>query len=67
MNKTSWKTTLFGAGGLASVAFAALSALLDGDPATNPDWNLVFAAALPAMGLLFARDDNRSSEDVGAK
>lgn len=65
--KTSWKTTLFGAGGLATVIFNAVSAVLDGDPSTNPDWNLIFAAALPAIGLLFARDDNRTSEDVGAK
>lgn len=63
----SWKTTLFGAGGLATVLFTAVSAMLDGDPATNPDWNLVLGAAMPAIGLLFARDNNVSSEQAGVK
>ena len=63
----SWKTTLFGAGGLATVLFTAVPALLDGDPATNPNWDLVIGAALPAIGLLFARDNNVTSEQAGVK
>jgi len=63
----SWKTTLFGAGGIATVLFSAVAALLDGDPATNPDWNLVLGAVLPAIGLLFARDNNVTSEQAGVK
>lgn len=67
MKKHSWKTTLFGAGGLAAVAFTAISALLDGDPTTNPDWNILITASLPAIGLLFSRDNNVTSEQAGAK
>lgn len=65
--KASWRTTLFGTGGLVAVLAATASALLDGNPATNPDWTLVVAAASTAIGLLFARDDKVSSEQAGAK
>lgn len=63
----SWKTTLFGAGGLLTVIVTALCAMFDDNPATNPDWALVLAAASPCIGLLFARDNKVSSEAAGAK
>jgi hypothetical protein len=65
--KASWRTSVFGTGGLIFVLGSALGALLDGNPATNPDWALVFAAAAPCIGLLFARDNKVTSEDVGIK
>lgn len=65
--KGSWKTT--SAGVLAGIAIIATQAsyLLDADPAT------VFSveACLAALGMIgigfFARDNNVSSEQVGAK
>jgi len=63
----SWQTTM--AGILAAVAILCVqaAALLDSDPATNPAYGEVVAA----LGLLgigwFARDNNVSSEDAGAK
>ena len=65
--KTSWRTTVFGAGGLLALLTTALQAIFDGNPATNPDWVTLVAAALPAIGLLFARDHSVSSEDAGIK
>ena len=60
--KTSWKTTLFG-------ALSALGAYLVTVP--DPAWLATLGKALCVIGpgLLgfFARDNNKSSEDVGAK
>jgi hypothetical protein len=63
----SWKTTLFGAGGLATIAFNLASMYLDGDPATNPDWSVFLPAILASTAALFARDNNKSSQDVGLR
>lgn len=65
--KASYRTSLFGAGGLLTVAVNVANMLLDGDPATNPDWSVVIATVVTAAGLLFARDDKVSSEQAGAK
>lgn len=62
----SWRTTLFGMGGLITVLAAAASALLDGKPETNPDWPSVMAAAAACIGLLFARDNKVTSAQAGA-
>lgn len=45
----------------------ALKAQFDNDPATVADWGLVVALVIAAVGLLRARDNNKSSEEVGAK
>jgi uncharacterized membrane protein len=64
----SWKTSL---AGVLSVVVAIITfvanPLLDADPATVPQWGPVLAAVTAAVGLLFARDNDKSSEDVGAK
>jgi hypothetical protein len=53
------------------VAIAALAcagkALFDGDPATNPDWSQLTIALGAAYGLFSARQNNVTSEQVGAK
>ena len=56
----NWKTTIFGAGGLLVTIVTAVSLLLDGDPLTNPDWNLVAIAVTTAIGLLFAKDVDKT-------
>jgi hypothetical protein len=63
----NWKTSIFGTGGLLVIVANVASMLLDGDPATNPDWSVVFAAAMPSLGVLFARDANVTSKELGLK
>lgn len=60
---TNWKTTV--AGVLAFVAALATQAqaFLDSKPETIADWDLVVVAFIAMVGLLRARDDNKSSED----
>lgn len=68
--KTSWKTTACGIAGLVAAIATGAKALLDGDPATGIDFAAILAAILvvaPSIGLIFARDNDKSSEDVGAK
>lgn len=67
MYKSSWKTTLFGASGLVAIWVPVLLAVYDNDPATVPDYATAISLSLVALGLTAARDNNRTSEEVGAK
>ena len=53
-----WTTIL----GIIVLIAASLQYLLDNDPTTNPDWNIIFAEIAAGLGLLFARDGDVSSE-----
>jgi len=64
--KYSWKTTTSGIIALIALICNAAVAMLDDDPETMPDWNAVAVAAV-AVGTLFARDSNVTSEEAGAK
>ena len=55
---SSWKTTLCGVCVLFSALAAVGVALLDGDPATNPDFAHVIQAAV-GLGLLFSKDHDK--------
>lgn len=57
----SWKTTLFGTGGLVTVLVNTASMLLDDNPATNPDWNLTITTLFLAISALMAKDYNVSN------
>ena len=61
----SWKTTLLGVGTMLAVVGAALKAAFDGDPATVVEYGPLAAGLTAGIGLVFARDNDRSSEDVG--
>lgn len=63
----SWKTTVAGIGGILAAVGGALALLFDGKPDTNPDWTAVIAAVTAGVGLILARDNDKSSEDVNAK
>lgn len=63
----SWKTSAAGIGAILVAVGSALTAMFDADPATIPDWGAVVAAVIAGIGLLAARDNNVSSEAVGAK
>lgn len=64
--KASWKTTTGGVIALIVLLLNAAAAMLDDDPETNPDFNAISVAAV-AVGTLFARDANVSSEEAGIK
>lgn len=44
----------------------ALHAVLDGDAATTADWDTVMTLTLLAIGMLFSRDADVTSETSGA-
>ena len=64
----SWKTTTCGilAAVAAGITLVAVP-LLDEDPATVANWGAFGATLAVAIGLLMARDNNKTSEDAGAK
>jgi hypothetical protein len=65
--KGSHKTTIAGVGAILIAAGSMLQALFDGNPTTEPDYAALVAAIVAGFGLIFARDNNVSSEDAGAK
>lgn len=65
--KGSWKTSTAGIAAILTAAGAALSAISDSDSATNPDWAALIAAVIAGIGLVFARDNDKTSEQAGAK
>jgi anti-sigma-K factor RskA len=62
----SWKTTLAGIAAIVAAVATAVSAQLDNDPGTVPDWTMVIAMITAGVGLVLARDNDKSSEQVGA-
>ena len=59
----SWKTSAAGCITLAIAILLGAQAIMDG---RTPDTESI-VAALAGIGLIQARDDNKSSEDVGVK
>lgn len=58
MKTRCWKTTAAGIIGVATVILTQVGAMLDGNPATVPQWELVTPAVIACIGLLFAKDAN---------
>ncbi len=67
LTNKNWKTSGAGIAAILVAAGSALTALTDGDPATQVDFASLAAAIIAGIGLLFARDGDKSSEAVGAK
>jgi len=65
MNSTN--TTLAGIAAAIGAIATAITYWFDGDPNTNPDWGLTIGLISAAIGLFTARDNDKTSEDVGAK
>lgn len=64
-NLKSWKTTIAGIVAGLAIIFAQANNFLDDDPKTVFDF-AQFGLGLGAMGIgFFARDGDKSSEDVG--
>lgn len=66
-SKISWKTSALGLSAILIAGGAYLNAAYDNDPATIPDTAALVAAVLAGIGLLFARDNTKSSKAVGVK
>lgn len=62
----STRTTLAGVAAIGAALLSAAHAHLDGDPSTAIQWEVVITAIAAGAGLIAARDNNRTSEDVGA-
>lgn len=63
----SWRTTVAGVAVILSALSTAVQLLFDGNPQTNPDFNILAAQIATGVGLLVARDNNKTSENVGAR
>lgn len=63
----SWETTIAGIGAILVAIGGAATAYFDGDPATVVDWEVTLAAIVAGIGLIRARDNNKSSEAVGTR
>jgi len=62
----SWKTTTAGIAALVAVIATAVAAHMDSDPATVAEWGGVVTAIFVAVGFVVSRDNDKSSEAVGA-
>lgn len=68
MKYLSWQTSMAGLSAITVAVFSMIiQPLTDGNPETNPDYNVAITAIIAGIGLLFARDDNKTSEETGAK
>lgn len=64
-NKKSWKTTLSGVGVILAALGAGIKAIVANDLPTAI--TVIIGGVSGGIGLIKARDDDKSSEDVGAK
>lgn len=61
----SWRTTTLGIIAIITALGGAASALLDDKPETVPDWAAVVAAVTAGAGLIAARDNSVTSQQLG--
>lgn len=62
----SWKTTAAGIAAIVAAVALAISHQFDSDPATVADWSAVITALTAGVGLVLARDNDKTSEQAGA-
>ena len=63
----SWKTTAAGIAAIVAAVALAISHQFDSDPATVADWSAVITALTAGVGLVLARDNDKTSEQAGAQ
>lgn len=63
----SWKTTASGIAAILVAVGSFAQAYLDNDPATVPNYEATLAAIVAGVGLIAARDNDRSSASLGVK
>ena len=64
-NLKSWKTSSAGMTQLLYTLSGVIQDLNDNDALTNPDWNVVMLSIFSAVGLLFAKDGDKTSVSLG--
>jgi hypothetical protein len=64
---SSPRTTWAALAGIFALLFTQIGYIFDNNPATVVDFETVIPQFLALAGVLFARDNNKSSEDVGIK
>lgn len=52
----SWRTTVLGIVTILTAVAGVVQAMIDNDPATNPDMTVAVAAIVSGIGLIFAKD-----------
>ena len=67
LKNKNWKTTVAGLGAIMVAVGVAMQAHFDGNPETTVQWEILITAVCAGVGLLFARDGDKSSESVGAR
>lgn len=67
LKNKNWKTTVAGLGAIMVAVGVAMQAHFDGNPETIVQWEILITAVFAGVGLLFARDGDKSSESVGAR
>ena len=67
LKNKNWKTTGAGVAAILVAVSAALTAFTDGDPATNIDFAMLISSVIAGVGLICARDGDKTSEAIGAK
>jgi hypothetical protein len=67
LKNKNWKTTGAGVAAILVALSSALTALSDNDPATTIDFASLLAAVIAGVGLICARDGDKTSEAIGAK
>lgn len=63
----SWKTTAAGVAAILTAIAGVLTGLSGDAGVAGIDWTSTIAAILAGVGLIASRDNNKSSEQVGAK
>ena len=63
----SWKTSLGGLITALALSWKQLEFIWDGIPETNPDYNVIAASIGLLLTLIFARDNDVTSEKADAK
>lgn len=67
LSNKNWKTTAAGIAAIMIAVGGCLAALTDADPKTTVDFTSIFAALTAGIGLIFARDGDKSSIQLGIK
>ncbi|CAK0780994.1 conserved hypothetical protein [Gammaproteobacteria bacterium] len=63
----NWKTTTAGISTIIAALAGAIALVVDGDPKTNPQWELVVGAVITGLGLVLAKDFNVTGAAGGQK
>ena len=64
LRTANWRTTTAGVCAAILAIVDGVMKLIDTDPATNPDYAMIMATVVAAVGLIRARDDVVTSREM---